>query len=113
MLKKLDITEEDLLLLEKNNYSFENTEDDVHITFFDQDGNQVQGLSLVSIVVQDILYELKEENTVYLSDEDILDRFDYEMLCESPLEILSPDGEFANGQFAKIIISDLRTKLVE
>lgn len=111
MIKKLDITEEDLLLLEKNNYSFDHTEDDVHITFFDKDGNQVQGLSLVSVVVQDILYELKEEDTVYLSDEEVLERFDYDILCESPLEILSPDGEFATGGFAKSVISHLRTKL--
>lgn len=111
MIKQLDITEEDLILLEKNNYSFDYTEDDVHITFFDNNGNQVQGLSLVSAVVQDILYELKEEDTVYLSDEEVLNRFDYETLCESPLEILSPDGEFATGAFAKSVISYLRTKL--
>tara|TARA_B100000073_G_scaffold348398_1_gene366951 strand:+ start:707 stop:1045 length:339 start_codon:yes stop_codon:yes gene_type:complete len=111
MIKKLDITKEDLLLLEKNNYSFNYTDDDIHITFFDKDGNQVQGLSLVSIVVKDILQELKEEDTVYLSDEEVLERFDYDILCESPLEILSPDGEFATGGFAKLVISHLRNKL--
>lgn len=111
MIKKLDITKEDLLLLEKNNYSFTYTDDDIHITFFDKDGNQVQGLSLVSIVVKDILHELKEEDRVYLSDEEVLERFDYDILCESPLEILSPDGEVATSGFAKLVISHLRNKL--
>ena len=107
----LNISKSNLNLLDKSGYSFDCFEDPNNVTFYSQDGNSVQGLKLVEIVVTEILVELSEENSEFINDIDVFERFDYDVLCESPLEVISPDGEFVKGAFAKIIAEDLRQKL--
>jgi hypothetical protein len=107
----LNIKNSDLELLEKNHYILDYIEDDFNIKIIDKDGNQAEGIEHVSIVVKDILFELKEEESTYIPIFAIFLTFNYEIICESPLEVISPEGKLVTGGFAHIIAEELRTKL--
>lgn len=107
----LNIKKIDLELLEKNHYILDHIEDDLNIKITDKDGNQAEGIQHVSIVVKDIIFELKEEESTYISIFDIFLTFNYEIICESPLEVISPEGKLVTGGFANIIAEELRIKL--
>lgn len=80
--------------------------------------HQLNGCSIVdSYQALQFLYETlreedEEEDEVKprLSDEDVLLRHGYEMICESPLEIASIDDQhvFVSGEAALILLSSLR-----
>jgi hypothetical protein len=80
--------------------------------------HQLNGCSIVdSYQALQFLYEtLREEDEEVdevkprLSDEDVLLRHGYEMICESPLEIASIDDQhvFVSGEAAVILLSSLR-----
>lgn len=80
--------------------------------------NQLNGCSIVdSYQALQFLYETlreedEEEDTVKprLSDEEVLLKHGYELLCQSPLEITSVDDQhvFVSGEAAIILLASLR-----
>jgi len=52
--------------------------------------------------------EVPFPETEMKTDEEILKEHDWEMECESPLEIRHKDGSFASGSAAILVIADIR-----
>lgn len=123
----LNISQEQIILLEEAGFFLDFLDDKNNIYFKDKDGNSCQGAFMVSLAVDDVLEEILEEFETYfvvdsedenednilnknqnLSDEEILKKFNYLLLCESPFEIENSEGQIATGRFAKSVIYYLR-----
>jgi hypothetical protein len=107
----LNLSESEMKLLKNNNVSIDYINDEKKISISDSDGNKAIGFYLCKIVVDDLIKEFLEESLCQLSKEEICLNNDYEIICLSPFEIISPEGYLAKGKFANIIIEEIRYKL--
>lgn len=114
MTNSIQISQTDIDLLSRNGFQLEFIDEFNQVKLTDKDGNQCRGADMVRVVVREILEELRKEQKVEtprLSDEEVLQRFNYTLLCESPLEIEDSEGKIATGMFARILIDNFRLYL--
>jgi hypothetical protein len=124
----LKLTDEQLLLLKNNNISIDIMDNEAKVLISDLEGNFATGIKLSTIVANEILDEIINENVVlnieeeeeyehenklidltsFISNQKILEKNGYIVNCESPLEIEATDGNIANGLYAILVASHIR-----
>jgi len=111
----LNLSLENIKLLEENGINLDYLDSAEDVTVTDRDGNFARGAHICTLVVTDLIEEFMEELTdcssEKISDEDLCEHYGYDIECESPLEIRSKIGnKFATGCFAKTLLLALRER---
>lgn len=102
------ITNSDLKLLIKHDWIVETNDQKMPISAINHSTGCTMRGCLVAAFVFNKIEELKEENTVFLTFEQKIEKiqsFGWNVLCESPLEIADLDGLISTGECAHFLLN--------